>query len=211
MGIFARVLRDTLVRHCDVYPDGAYSDPVWYPLRRIGIAAEIIDRLKHAAVSSASATLSVRDLELVIQGLRCTPQEQRMLHLALVGQAVEGVFRKRFKRAGLDIETAGELAGYVYQILMEQPLADMDALARGTEVVAPEYQQRIERALPLFEALNLNLDAYQEAVAGGRQEDVFYWRSVAHAGVDALLSLLPEDASELRLNLLTSRNALDQS
>ena len=134
-----------------------------------------------------------------------------MLRLALISQAVESLFQKRFKRAGLEVETASELAESVFQLLMEQPSEELETIARGDENVAhDDRHRRIGHIVSLFDSLNQSTDAYHEAVAEGLTEEEIYWRSVGLAGIDALLSMLPDDASELRLKLTASRNAFNR-
>ena len=132
-----------------------------------------------------------------------------MLHLALISQAIESLFQKRFKRAGLEVETASELAEIVFHLLMEQSSEKLETIARGEHTMYDAWQQRIEHIMPLLDSLNQIIDAYQDAMLEGLIMEQMYWRSVGMAGIEALLLMLPGDASELRLNLTASRNTFN--
>lgn len=148
MGIFARVLRDVLTAHAD--EDFSYlggqsprTDPLWYPLRRLAIAPEVISRLKEAAGSNEKrATLNPEDLEYAAEKLHFTIEERARLRAALLAQGVEIFLRDRL--SDNDFTAATEIAETVFERLLEQFDSTFDRV-RYFNTVAGEVDERDER------------------------------------------------------------------
>jgi hypothetical protein len=94
MGIFAQELASILAdhQHQDLgiwQGQGPRGDPVWHPLRRLGISSPIIQRLKHAAANDrAIATMTLTDLARLGEMLCLTPDELWRLRAAWLAEGV---------------------------------------------------------------------------------------------------------------------------
>lgn len=204
MGIFARVLFDVLVAHSET--DYSYlggqeprNDPIWYPLRRLAIAPEVISRLKAASVSNDKrATLNPDDFAYVCDRLGFTTEERSKLRAALLAQGVEIFLRDRMspEEAG----AATEITNLVYGQLAER-FAEAFHQVRGSDNTFLRGDE-LEALLALVDRANDFRQAARIALASSVEQEASFWNAVSATAYNyiaaKLESIQPELAAEIR-------------
>jgi hypothetical protein len=211
MGIFARVLEEILVAHqeddfSDLGGQGAKSDPIWHPLRRLAIAPSVISRLKEAARSDERrATLNPDDLEYLMKQLRFDLEECTKLRTALLAQGVEIFLYDRLA----EDENRGitRITSFIYNQLLGQlgPLGDTvrdfeieEAPAKLSDESMRDFkteeeldsERTIEIALSLADRVGAMMTAAITAKTRNDHRELRFWGRVITAGYQETIALL---------------------
>lgn len=192
MGIFARVLQDILIAHVDTdysHLGGfARTDPIWHPLRRLGIAPETINRLKDAATSDDKrATLNPSDLEYAVEQLRFTPEEYAQLRAALLAQGVEIFLRERMTLA--ETRTTREITEAVYQQLLRQFEPVYDSV-RDPMAYAASSDVTLDEALDLADSAGMLAQAAITARVRNQTIRAAFWGHIAGTAYDEIAHMV---------------------
>lgn len=195
MGIFAQVLQEILIDYRDrgypyLHEQAPRSDPIWYPLRRLAIAPEVINRLKQAAISDEKrATLNPGDLDYLIEQLHLRPEESAKLRAALLAQGVEIFLRDRMTED--ETGTIVEITKVIYDRLLGS-FEDVYEKVRGVDMNTDTLGRdaAIEVALVLADRVGMMVMAMDAARARNAVSEEHFWRRVALAGYREIITLI---------------------
>jgi hypothetical protein len=212
MGIFAQVLQEILrerqgADYSHLGGSSPRTDPVWYPLRRMAIAPEVINRLKAAATSdSRRATLNPDDLDYLSDQLGFSIEETRRLRAALLAQGVEIFLHDRLSEAEGD--TTIEIAHQVYEQLLASFRVSYDKVRGDGDSVTP-----LDRALALADRAASMAHAASCAAEKGAPDMQRFWLHAAAAGYEEVISRLshiePQLADDFSAPLKRAQEALE--
>lgn len=194
MGIFARELYKILYDHRNddfshLGGQKPRTDPIWWPLRRLAISREALNRLKSAAFSDEKrATLNPSDLEYLMEQLNLNPQERARLKAALLAQGVEIFLYDRMSEA--ESVTIVDITELIYKRLLERFEHPLDRV-RGTAVKGElTNDQRTDLALTLADRVGDLILAAREARERSAHAEAHFWQRLILTGYQEIADLL---------------------